>query len=76
VLSDVLRSTEDKAVGALQAFEAFEAHGLARRASESHGLERAELAAHFVLAAQDLATVGWIKLGSKASRGVLHKLAL
>jgi hypothetical protein len=75
-LSDVLRSSEDKAMGALQAFEAFEAHALAARASERLGLERGALAARFVLAAQDLAMVGWLKLGSKASRGMLHKLAL
>jgi hypothetical protein len=76
VLSDVLKSTEDKAMGALQAFQAFEAHEIAAQASEQLGLERVALVARFVVAAQDLALVGLIKLGSKASRGMLHKLAL
>lgn len=73
---DVLRTSADRSVGLMEAFEAFETHAVAKQAARRLGLDRRQIAAHFVLASQELDMSGFAKVGSKSSRGVLNKLVL
>jgi hypothetical protein len=74
VAFDVLWSCEEMAVGACEAFELFEKHAVVARAAEEEEMCRAQLAARFVLAVQELSLVGFCKVGSRSRRGVLQKL--
>mgnify|MGYP003684366503 CR=1 FL=1 len=70
---NVLQSKEAKSVGVLEGFEAFESHQVVVQAAKHLQLSRTELVARFALAVQDLEVMGLAVLGSKLSRGIIHK---